>query len=94
MISLNIAVVVWKDAHGDGATWQPYDATDPDPCLVTSVGYLLPKNHGGKPGHITVAQSTIRDEYVDSLLHIPRRMVVRKQIIGRVNVDGNETRVE
>lgn len=92
MTELDVVVVVWRDAHSDGQGWQRYDETDPEPCLVTTVGYLLRKGRGKKPKHFTVAQSAIGDEYVDSLLHIPREMVVRSTKIGSIDVaDSNST---
>lgn len=91
---LEYAIVVWSDAHADGDSWQEFTATDQAPCLVTSAGFVLPKRRGGKPKHLTLAQSVIGDEYVGSLLHIPRSMVRRKFVIGRIHVNGNSTEVE
>jgi hypothetical protein len=51
--------------------WQRPEDIDPDPCVVTSVGYLLA---GHKADHVTVVQS-LEGEHVDGPLCVPCGMV-------------------
>ncbi|NBW38773.1 MAG: hypothetical protein EBR30_27885, partial [Cytophagia bacterium] len=44
----------------------------PDPCIVYSVGFLL---DGVKTDHVSLCQSS-SDGRLDSILHIPRAMVL------------------
>ena len=67
--------VTWLDAHAVTSGWEPVDELDPDPCVVESVGFVLPDV---KAGHITLAQSWIAgNEEVDHVLSIPIKMVTR-----------------
>jgi len=72
-------VVEWIDAHADpSGGWQT--ETDQRAYVVTSVGWLMPEDDGGKPGHVTLAQSIGRmegdaPEAYDHVLHLPRDMV-------------------
>jgi hypothetical protein len=89
-----LAVVVWHDAHADAEGWTSLLHVDHDPCEVVSVGWLLKRGRGKKRGHVSIAQSTIGDWCVDSILHIPRKMVVRKIKLGTVRNDGKHTEVD
>lgn len=68
--------VRWTDAQGDAHGWTPIAELDDEPCIVTTVGHLVP----GRTGHVTVALSWHPDEadqiVVDSVVHIPEGMVV------------------
>ena len=67
--------VVWHDAHAVSDTWSSVDDIDGDPCVVRSVGVLLPH---AKPGHLVLAQSLIEgDGVVDHVVAIPLGMVRR-----------------
>lgn len=67
--------VYWHDAHSVCDTWTAPEAIDLAPCLVRSVGILLPH---AKPGHLVLAQSVIEaDGVVDHVLAIPTGMVKR-----------------
>jgi hypothetical protein len=69
-------LIIWHDAHAGTDTWVNLDNyKDPDPYVVNSIGWLLDENLGGKPNHITIAQSWSDDDAVDSILHIPIAMV-------------------
>lgn len=70
-------LIRWKDAHSATETWTHLDdLTDHDPYIVESVGWLLERGRGQKSKHISMAQSSTPDSHVDSVLHIPRKMVV------------------
>lgn len=75
-------LIVWHDAHADRTRWTDIgEISDDGPYEVHTVGFLLPKC---KKGHVTVAQSNA-DGIVDSLLHIPAKMVVRVTELGLKN---------
>ena len=63
--------VVWHDAHALGETWTTAEELDPEPCVVRSVGWILPD---AKHGHLTLAQS-LESDYRDGILAIPLGMV-------------------
>ena len=72
------ALIIWKDAHAATETWTSIDDIEVgEPYLVNSVGYLLPIGAGGKKGHISLCQSLTQDRFVDAVLHIPKKMVVK-----------------
>ena len=73
----DLVCVTWHDAHAD-SRWIEVTEIDDEAYLVTSVGYLVPK---AKKGHVSLAQSFGADGFVDSVLHIPRGMVVSSTII-------------
>lgn len=73
-------LVVWHDAHAGTDTWIDLNtSTDTGPYVVRSVGWLMREDCGGKPGHISLAQSWSDEDAIDSVLHIPVAMV--QQII-------------
>lgn len=75
-------LVVWHDAHADRTRWTDItELSDEGPYEVQSVGYLIPKC---KKNHVTLAQSNA-DDVVDSLLHIPTKMVVSITELGQKN---------
>jgi hypothetical protein len=70
-------LIRWKDAHSATETWTLLDdLTDDDPYIVESVGWLLERGKGQKAKHISIAQSATPDSHVDSVLHIPKKMVL------------------
>ena len=73
----DLVCISWHDAHAD-SRWIEVTEIDDEAYLVTSVGYLVPK---AKKGHVSLAQSFGADGFVDSVLHIPRGMVVSSTII-------------
>lgn len=76
MARLTAVVVRWADAHSGAEQWTPIDEMDDDgEYLVESVGWLIPVDEGGKPNHVTLAQSLTPDDAVDHILHIPTSMV-------------------
>lgn len=67
--------ITWIDAHAVTDGWTGVDELDDEPCVVTSVGLLLPET---KPGHVVLAQSWIEDtDDLDGVLAIPLGMVRR-----------------
>lgn len=75
MNDLQLVRVTWIDAHAVTVTWHPVDELDDEPCVVQSVGFLLPDV---KTDHVTLAQSLIEaNDEVDHVLSIPVGMVRR-----------------
>jgi hypothetical protein len=71
-------LVIWNDAHAGTGTWEFIeDLVDNEPYQVKSVGFLLAPKAGNKRGHVSITQSWSADGCVDSVLHIPAKMVVR-----------------
>jgi len=77
MSKFDLVCVTWHDAHAD-SRWIEVTEIDNEPYLVTSIGYIVTK---AKKGHVSLAQSFGADGFVDSVLHIPRGMVVSSTII-------------
>ena len=63
----------WHDSHDVGDGWLDPGALDDGPCVVVTVGYLLP---AAKAGHVTVAQSISDDGNVRHVFSVPVAMVV------------------
>jgi len=78
---MKVVVVMWKDAHADCQGWSEMEEIDDEPYLVRSVGFLLTKGRGKKKGHVSIAQSISEDKMIDSVLHIPKRMVVSLAVL-------------
>lgn len=76
MAGLTAVIVRWADAHAGTEHWTPLEELDDDgEYIVSSVGWLLPVDEGGKADHVTVVQSVTVDDHVDHVLHIPVSMV-------------------
>ena len=71
--------VVWHDAHSVGAGWQPIDDIDDEPCVVDSVGFLIPES---KADHIVISQSMTDGDQIDHILAIPVAMVKLMQVLS------------
>jgi hypothetical protein len=69
-------IVIWKDAHSDCEGWADPNDTDDGPYLIRTAGFQLEPGQGKKKGHVSIAQSISADNMIDSVLHIPKRMVV------------------
>lgn len=77
-----LCIVTWHDTHSDAEGWVDIQDIDQTPCVVHSVGWLLPTHEGGKPDHVTLYQTRIEDtEQVDSVAHIPVGMVIKVKLI-------------
>jgi hypothetical protein len=82
-----LAIVSWHDTHGDKDGWLVIGELDHEPCLVHTVGWLIPTPDGGKPDHVTVYQSRIEGtDQVDSVTHIPVGMVVKVKLVSRTDL--------
>ena len=68
-------LVIWADAHAGSGHWAELDTEDLDEHLVQSVGMLVTDQDGGKPKHITLAQSKSPDGFYDHVIHIPNQMM-------------------
>lgn len=75
-------VVVWKDAHADCEGWSTLEDIDDEPYIVRSIGFMLEKDRGKKKGHVSIAQSVSEDNMIDSVLHIPKRMVISLAVLN------------
>jgi hypothetical protein len=76
--------VVWHDAHADTNTWIDITEIGCDPCVVVSVGILLPET---KPDHIVLAQSQNSFDQLDCVLAIPVAMVKSMRAIFAGGLD-------
>lgn len=71
-------IVIWHDAHAGTSQWTRLDEMDDDgPYEVCSIGFLLERRNGGKAKHVSITQSWTPEACVDSVLHIPVKMVQR-----------------
>jgi len=77
MIDRTKAMVVWHDAHAE-LSWVAFDDIDPEPCVVETIGWLLPN---AKKGHVVVAQSITNEDGLDNVLCIPVGMIVSVRVI-------------
>ena len=78
------AEIVWHDAHADTTSWIELDDIGNDPCVVISVGILLPET---KPDHIVLAQSQNSFDQLDCVLAIPVAMVKSMRAIFAGGLD-------
>jgi len=80
-VTRELVTVEWWDAHADpSGGWHRAADTDQRGYLVTSIGWLLPPDEGGKPDHVTVAQSLggmegDEPDDFDHVLHVYAPMV-------------------
>lgn len=66
-------ILIWHDAHDDtGDTWVEVKDIDQSPCVMTSIGFLLPN---AKPGHVSVAQ-TRSGAHFNNIIHVLDAMVI------------------
>lgn len=66
--------VMWADAHAGPEHWEELEPGEGEYVNLT-VGILVDPEHGGKQGHVTVAQSQTPDDLFDHVLYIPVGMV-------------------
>ena len=76
---MSVVRVIWHDAHSVGAGWQPLDDIDDEPCVVESVGYLIPD---AKADHIVISQSVTDEQQIDHILAVPVAMVQIMQVLS------------
>jgi hypothetical protein len=78
---VKLVLVCWKDAHVPPGSWMHLDELKDDGTYdVNTIGFLLEPAQGGKKNHVSICQSWGQDDYVDSILHIPIKMV-KKTIV-------------
>lgn len=70
-----LVLIVWADAHAGEGHWDTLDPDDKDEHLVHTVGMLISEQDGGKPKHLTIAQSKSPDGFYDHVIHIPNAMM-------------------
>ncbi len=78
MVTYDLVLVVWHDAHSLNHGWLTVEEIDDEPCEVHTVGYLIPDS---KTGHVVVAQSINTNDGIDSVMAIPVAMVQRLTIL-------------
>jgi hypothetical protein len=90
---MKVALVRWHDAHADVSGWGSLAGPhDRDPYQIVTFGILLDKKTGRKPGHVSVAQSLSQEGFIDSVLHVPKPMVVDVTELFEIGVkDGKIT---
>lgn len=78
-------LIIWHDAHSGNRAWEHVeDLADEGPYEVRTVGFMLKTSGGGKKNHVSVAQSFSTEGFVDSILHIPKKMVVSITRLERI----------
>lgn len=83
-------LIIWHDAHSGTQTWEHIeDIADDGPYEVHSVGFILKHKGGAKKNHVSVAQSFSTEGFVDSILHIPKKMVLSITSLERI-VNANK----
>ena len=93
---MRVAIIIWHDAHADvSGEWKSLDDhDDTEPYEVVSVGIVLDRKHGGKKGHVSVAQSITRDRFVDYVTHIPNKMVVEQFDLYEIGVEDGKVNID
>jgi hypothetical protein len=79
MSDLTYVEIVWHDAHALTDSWIELDDLDDEPCVVVSVGVLLPSV---KKGHVVVSQSANTQEQFDCVLAVPVGMIKSMRVLG------------
>lgn len=83
-------LVIWHDAHSNTNGWEDIgDLKDDEPYEVHSVGFILEPKSAGKKNHISIVQSFATEGFVDSILHIPKKMVLSITPLERI-VNANQ----
>jgi hypothetical protein len=70
-----LVMVKWADAHAGPGHWDTLDPEDTEEHIVVTVGLMVTQAEGGKPKHLTIAQSKTPDDFYDHIIHIPQGMV-------------------
>ena len=84
---MTAVLVTWHDAHSGSESWTYIKDIDLSPCEVSSVGFLLTEEDGGKPNHVTIYQSR-QDDAVDHILNIPKGMVVSIKVLMDLKINN------
>lgn len=72
--SFEMVSIKWADAHAGEGHWSLLEDEDGGEHIVQTVGLLIPTADGGKPDHLTIAQSMSPDGFVDHVIFIPAAM--------------------
>lgn len=92
---MKVVAVRWHDAHADVNGWASLSGPhDTEPYEIVTVGIALDKKSGRKPGHVSVAQSLSQDRQVDSVLHVPKRMVKDVTELFEIGVDDGRISID
>ena len=83
MADLTYVEIVWHDAHALTDSWIELDDLDDEPCVVISVGQLLPS---AKKDHVVICQSSNSQEQLDCVLCIPVGMIKSMRVLGTSNI--------
>lgn len=68
-------LICWADAHAGEGHWATLEEQESGEHLVTTCGFIIPEQDGGKAGHVTIAQSHSPDDFYDHIIYIPQGMV-------------------
>ena len=92
---MKVALVRWHDAHADVTGWGSLAGPhDRDPYQIVTFGILLDKKTGRKPGHVSVAQSLSQEGFIDSVLHVPKAMVVDVTELFEIGVEDGKISID
>ena len=83
MGDLTYVEIIWHDAHADTTSWIEFDDIGNDPCVVISVGQLLPS---AKKDHVVICQSSNTEEQLDCVLCVPVGMIRSMRVLGTSNI--------
>lgn len=86
MANLTFVEIVWDDAHAVTDSWIELNDLDDEPCVVVSVGVLLPSV---KKGHVVVSQSANSQDQFDCVLAVPVGMIRSMRVLGVGGLDGS-----
>lgn len=88
MLEHEFVLVVWADAHSGAGSWSALDCDDKSEFLNQSVGMLVTEEQGGKPNHVTIAQSITQEGDYDHVLYILNSMVRLIHRLHNVNAEN------
>jgi hypothetical protein len=92
---MKVAVVRWLDAHADVSGWASIRGPhDRDPYEIVTVGLLLKRKEGRKPRHVSIAQSLSQEGFIDSVLHVPKAMVVDVTELFEIGVEDGQISID
>lgn len=92
---MKVVAVRWHDAHADVTGWANLSGPhDTDPYEIVSVGIALDKKSGKKPGHVSIGQSLSQDRQIDSVLHVPKAMVVDVRELFEIGVEDGRISID
>ena len=84
---MELVLVIWHDAHSVGETWMALEEIDAEPCVVQTVGFLIPVgDEGAKEGHVTVWQSIADGDGIHGF-HIPVQMVRNVTVLSGLGLE-------